>query len=75
MPAMRACRRASALVAAACLAATVALAADDSKQLCTRCHDQPSSLEHIDKARSRVCYLCHNPHASMNRRFLYDIVK
>ena len=52
-----------------------ALTTGDSKQLCTRCHDQPSSLEHIDKARSRVCHLCHNPHASMNRRFLYDIVR
>ena len=52
-----------------------ALATAEAKELCIRCHDQPSSLEHIDKARSRVCYLCHNPHASMNRRFLYDIVK
>ncbi|HWR98600.1 MAG TPA: cytochrome c3 family protein [Candidatus Methanoperedens sp.] len=52
-----------------------ALATSDPKSLCTGCHDQPSSLAHIDQARSRVCYLCHNPHASMNRRFLYDIVK
>jgi predicted CXXCH cytochrome family protein len=52
-----------------------ALATAEAKELCIRCHDQPSSLEHIDKARSRVCHLCHNPHASMNRRFLYDIVK
>jgi len=52
-----------------------ALMTAEPKPLCTGCHDQPSSLEHIDKARSRVCHLCHNPHASMNRRLLYDIVK
>jgi predicted CXXCH cytochrome family protein len=43
--------------------------------MCTGCHDQPGSLAHVEKASSRVCYLCHNPHASMNRKFLYDIVK
>jgi predicted CXXCH cytochrome family protein len=47
----------------------------DARTMCTRCHDQPGSLAHVEKARSRVCYLCHNPHASMNRKFLYDIVK
>lgn len=52
-----------------------ALASADPKSLCTRCHDQPASQDHIEKARSRVCYLCHNPHASMNRRLLYDIVR
>jgi predicted CXXCH cytochrome family protein len=52
-----------------------ALITAEPKELCVRCHDQPSSLEHIDTARSRVCYLCHNPHASMNRGFVYDIVK
>ncbi|HEY6000701.1 MAG TPA: cytochrome c3 family protein [bacterium] len=52
-----------------------ALITAEPKELCVRCHDQPSSLEHIDTARSRICYLCHNPHASMNRRFVYDIVK
>jgi predicted CXXCH cytochrome family protein len=53
-----------------------ALTLTDAKSMCTTCHDQPSSLEHIDKARSRVCYLCHNPHASMSsKKFLYDIVR
>lgn len=47
----------------------------DARAMCTACHDQPGSLDHVEKARSRVCYLCHNPHASMNRKFLYDIVK
>lgn len=47
----------------------------DARAMCTSCHDQPGSLEHVEQARSRVCYLCHNPHASMNRKFLYDIVK
>ena len=47
----------------------------DARAMCTTCHDQPGSLDHVEKARSRVCYLCHNPHASMNRKFLYDIVK
>ncbi len=47
----------------------------DARTMCTNCHDQPGSLDHVEKARSRVCYLCHNPHASMNRKFLYDIVK
>jgi predicted CXXCH cytochrome family protein len=52
-----------------------ALTPTDARALCTSCHDQPGSLDHVEKARSRVCYLCHNPHASMNRKFLYDIVK
>jgi len=47
----------------------------DAQSMCVSCHDQPGSLAHVEKARSRVCYLCHNPHASMNRKFLYDIVK
>lgn len=47
----------------------------DARAMCTVCHDQPGSLDHVEKARSRVCYLCHNPHASMNKKFLYDIVK
>ena len=47
----------------------------DARTMCTGCHDQPGSLAHVEMARSRVCYLCHNPHASMNRKFLYDIVK
>jgi len=47
----------------------------DAKTMCTACHDQPGSLDHVEQARSQVCYLCHNPHASMNRKFLYDIVK
>jgi predicted CXXCH cytochrome family protein len=47
----------------------------DARTMCTTCHDQPGSLAHVEKSRSRVCYLCHNPHASMNRKFLYDIVK
>jgi predicted CXXCH cytochrome family protein len=47
----------------------------DAPRMCTHCHDQPGSLQHVEKARSRVCYLCHNPHASMNRKLLYDIVK
>jgi predicted CXXCH cytochrome family protein len=52
-----------------------ALLPADARAVCTSCHDQPGSLEHVEKARSRLCYLCHNPHASMNRKFLYDIVK
>jgi len=52
-----------------------ALTPADARTMCASCHDQPGSLEHVEKARSRVCYLCHNPHASMNRKFLYDIVK
>lgn len=52
-----------------------ALAVSDARTMCTSCHDQPGSLAHVEKARSRVCHLCHNPHASMNRKFLYDIVK
>jgi predicted CXXCH cytochrome family protein len=52
-----------------------ALTLADARTMCTSCHDQPGSLAHVEKARSRVCYLCHNPHASMNRKFLYDIVK
>lgn len=51
------------------------LAVADARTMCTRCHDQPQSLDHVEKARSRVCQLCHNPHASMNKKFLYDIVK
>jgi predicted CXXCH cytochrome family protein len=51
------------------------LTSGDARTMCTSCHDQPGSLDHVEKARSRVCYLCHNPHASMNRKFLYDIVK
>ena len=47
----------------------------DARTMCTTCHDQPGSRDHVEKARSRVCYLCHNPHASMNKKFLYDIVK
>jgi predicted CXXCH cytochrome family protein len=47
----------------------------DARTMCTTCHDQPGSLDHVEKARSRVCYLCHNPHASMNKKFLYDIVR
>jgi predicted CXXCH cytochrome family protein len=47
----------------------------DARTMCTTCHDQPGSLDHVEKARSRVCYLCHNPHASMNKKFLYNIVK
>lgn len=46
-----------------------------AKTMCTSCHDQPSSLQHIEKSRSQVCYLCHNPHAGMYKKFLYDIVK
>jgi len=52
-----------------------ALTVADAKTMCTACHDQPGSLDHVENARSRVCYLCHNPHASMNKKFLYDIVK
>jgi predicted CXXCH cytochrome family protein len=52
-----------------------ALAPATARDLCVGCHDQPSTLQHVEKARSRVCYLCHNPHASMNRRLLYDIVR
>jgi len=52
-----------------------ALTRTDARTMCTGCHDQPGSLAHVEKARSRVCYLCHNPHASMNKKFLYDIVK
>jgi predicted CXXCH cytochrome family protein len=52
-----------------------ALTRTDARTMCTGCHDQPGSLAHVEQARSRVCYLCHNPHASMNRKFLYDIVK
>jgi len=51
------------------------LTVGDARSMCTSCHDQPGSLAHVEQARSRVCYLCHNPHASMNRKFLYDIVK
>jgi predicted CXXCH cytochrome family protein len=47
----------------------------DARTMCVSCHDQPGSLEHVEKSRSRVCYLCHNPHASMNKKFLYNIVK
>ena len=52
-----------------------ALTVANARVMCTTCHDQPGSLDHVEKARSRVCYLCHNPHASMNRKFLYDIVR
>ncbi len=52
-----------------------ALTVDDARTMCSACHDQPGSLDHVEKSRSRVCYLCHNPHASMNKKFLYDIVK
>jgi predicted CXXCH cytochrome family protein len=51
------------------------LTLSDAQTMCIACHDQPGSLTHAQNARSRVCYLCHNPHASMNRKFLYDIVK
>ena len=47
----------------------------DARSMCTSCHDQPGSLNHVENARSQVCYLCHNPHASMNKKFLYNIVK
>lgn len=52
-----------------------ALTVADARTMCTRCHDQPGSLEHAEKTLSRVCYLCHNPHAGMNRKLLYDIVR
>ena len=52
-----------------------ALTVADARSMCIACHDQPGSLDHVEKARSRVCHLCHNPHASMNKKFLYDIVK
>lgn len=52
-----------------------ALMPADARTLCTTCHDQPGSLEHVEQARSRVCHLCHNPHASMNKKLLYEIVK
>jgi len=52
-----------------------ALTKADARELCTGCHDQPSTMAHVEKARSQVCYLCHNPHASMNRKFLYNIVR
>lgn len=52
-----------------------ALTVSDARTMCTSCHDQPGSIAHVEKARSRVCHLCHNPHAGMNRKFLYDIVK
>jgi predicted CXXCH cytochrome family protein len=52
-----------------------ALTVADARAMCVSCHDQPGSTEHVAKSRSRVCYLCHNPHASMNKKFLYDIVK
>jgi predicted CXXCH cytochrome family protein len=52
-----------------------ALTVADARSMCTTCHDQPGSRDHVEKSRSRVCYLCHNPHASMNKKFLYDIVK
>lgn len=51
------------------------LTLSDARSMCSTCHDQPGSLDHVEKSRSRVCYLCHNPHASMNKKFLYDIVK
>jgi predicted CXXCH cytochrome family protein len=31
------------------------LMVSDAKSICTRCHDQPASLDHAEKARSRVC--------------------
>jgi len=52
-----------------------ALTPVEARELCTRCHDQPSTMKHVEGARSRVCYLCHNPHAGMNRKLLYDIVR
>jgi len=52
-----------------------ALTVASARTMCTSCHDQPGSLEHVEKARSQVCYLCHNPHASMNKKLLYNIVK
>lgn len=48
---------------------------ETAKTMCTKCHDQPTTITHVETSRSRVCYLCHNPHASMNKKFLYDIVK
>lgn len=52
-----------------------ALTKADPRTLCTSCHDQPTTMEHVERARSRVCHLCHNPHASMNPKLLYDIVQ
>jgi predicted CXXCH cytochrome family protein len=40
------------------------------KQMCTGCHDQPSTRKHIDSSRSSVCTLCHNPHYGMKRSLL-----
>lgn len=37
--------------------------------LCTGCHDQPTTGEHIS-SRSRICTLCHNPHYGTNKKFL-----
>jgi predicted CXXCH cytochrome family protein len=51
------------------------LTVSEPRAMCASCHDQPGSAEHVEKSRTRVCYLCHNPHASMNRKFLYDIVR
>ena len=41
----------------------------ESKKMCTSCHDQPSTTEHVE-SRTRVCTLCHDPHYSMLRYLL-----
>jgi predicted CXXCH cytochrome family protein len=41
----------------------------NSKEMCTSCHDQPSTTEHAE-SRTRVCTLCHDPHYSMLRYLL-----
>jgi predicted CXXCH cytochrome family protein len=40
------------------------------KDICTACHDQPSTWKHIDSSRNSVCTLCHNPHYGMKRTLL-----
>lgn len=39
------------------------------QELCTQCHDQPSTVEH-SASRSRVCTLCHNPHYGSTKALL-----
>jgi predicted CXXCH cytochrome family protein len=40
------------------------------RDMCTSCHNQPSTRKHIDSSRSSVCTLCHNPHYGMERFLL-----
>jgi predicted CXXCH cytochrome family protein len=39
------------------------------EELCTRCHDQPTTEDHA-ASRTRVCTICHDPHYGTSKSFV-----